>query len=248
MMSWKMSVLGLALFSAGFGPCSGRAGAPAPVEAEPEAPVAADRERAPLPKQQTPTPATYMKGHFAEAQDMRRALIGGRLSDLRAAAAGLAGDEWSPNLRPTWKAHVTDVRAAARAINVAASVREGAKAVSELGSACASCHRSVGGPPSTGPLTAPAKNDERPMLEHAQAEDWLWRGLTFPSDSSWTSGARALQSAPGLGSDVEEVDAAARHLQGLAGRASAATENRPELYAEILTTCASCHEFVGVKL
>jgi hypothetical protein len=189
-----------------------------------------------------------MKGHFAEAEDMRRALIGGRLAELNAAAAGLASDEWSPNLRPTWQAHVTDVRAAARAIKVAPSLAEGAEALGALGSACASCHRSVGGPASTGPIKVPEKNDERPMLEHAQAETWLWEGLAFPSDNAWLSGARALRAAPGLGSDVEEVGAAARHLEGLAGRAEAATETRPQIYGEILVTCAKCHEFVGVKL
>ena len=246
-MSWKMGALGLMLFSEGFGPCSERGGAPARVEAEPKAPAAADGEHARLPKQQTPTPKTYMKSHFAEADVMRRALIGGRLSELKATAAQLAADDWSPNLRPTWKAHLTDVRAAARAINVATSMPEGAEALSQLGSACASCHRSVGGPASPGPLTAPAKDEERPMLEHAQAEEWLWRGLSFPSDSAWISGARALQRAPGLDSDVGEVSAAARHLQGLAGRAAAATESRSELYADILITCSSCHEFVGVK-
>jgi hypothetical protein len=248
MMSWKMGALGLMLFSEGFGPCSERGAAPARVEAEPTTPAAVDGEHARLPKQQTSTPKTYMKGHFAEADLMRRALIGGRLSEFKAAAAELAADDWSPNLRPTWKAHLTDVREAARAINGAASLPEGAEALSQLGSACASCHRSMGGPASPAPLTAPVKDDERPMLEHAQAEDWLWRGLSFPSDTTWMSGARALQSAPGLDSDVREVSAAARHLQGLAGRAAAATESRPELYADILITCASCHEFVGVKL
>lgn len=247
-MSWKMGVLGLVVFSEGLGPCSERSSAPASLEAEPKAPVATDHERTGLPKQQTPTPTTYMLGHFAEAADMRRALIGGRLSELKAAAAGLAADDWSPNLRPTWKAHVTDVRAAARAINVAASLAEGAEALGELGTACASCHRSVGGPASTGPITATVKNDERPMLEHAQAEEWLWRGLSFPSDNAWLSGARALRDAPGLGSDVEEVGAAARRLQGLAGRAEAAKGTRPEIYAQILMTCGSCHEFVGIKL
>jgi cytochrome c553 len=248
MMSWKMGTLGLALFAQGFGPCSERSAAPARVEAEPKAAAVADGEHVRPPKQQTPTPATYMKGHFAEAEVMRRALIGGRLSDFKAAAAEVAVDDWSPNLRPTWKAHLTDVRAAARAINAAASLRDGTEALSDLGSACASCHRSVGGPAGPGPLTAPVKDEERPMLEHAQAEEWLWRGLSFPSDSAWMSGARGLQHAPGLDSDVEEVSAAAHHLQSLAARAAAATESRPELYATILITCATCHERVGVKL
>ena len=256
MIGWKMSVLGLWLVSDALGPCSERteAAAPTPGDSKPAPPTVEQAEHRPNPpvatsqgKQQTATTKTYMKEHFAEADAMRRAAIGGRLTELKGAATGLSGDDWSPRLRPTWQAHVTDVRAAARAVNTATTLDQGAAALASLGSACASCHRTVGGPAPVSAITVPAKSDERPMLEHVGAEDLLWRGLTFPSDSSWIAGARALRNAPALGSDVAQVAAVARRLQSLAQRAEFATETREQLYGEILRTCANCHEKAGVK-
>lgn len=259
MMTWKVSLVGLGLLSGVLAPCNEpkdvppavpepRSTAQAPVPSAAGAPSTPAEEPGAHPRQQTPTTKAYMKEHFAEAALMRRAALAGQLGPLKAAASGLAGDAWTPNLRSDWKPHVASVRAAAQAANTAASLAQGTEALGALGEACASCHRDVGGPSAAAVTTAPAKTAERPMLEHAGAEERLWQGLAFPSDAAWASGLDALKNAPALGSDVAEVAAVARRLDGLVQRARDPGAPRGKLYGEIVTTCASCHQLTGIQL
>jgi cytochrome c553 len=66
--------------------------------------------------------------------------------------------------------------------------------------------------------------------------------------TSWVSGLDALLAAPELDSDVADVSALVGHLRELArkGKTSAA-EQRTQIFAGTLTTCAGCHERLGVS-
>lgn len=190
-----------------------------------------------------------MREHFEEADAMRRAVVAGRLPALHGAAAGLAGDGWTPRLRPDWKPHVARVRAAAEAATKASSLEAGAAALGELGAACAACHQSVGGPTLPSAPKAPPAGMDPSMAAHAVATEQLWEGLAFPSEASWAAGARGLVAAPALDSDVEDVAATARRLRSLAERAlGSGPEQRAALYGQVLTTCSSCHQRLQVEL
>jgi cytochrome c553 len=238
----------LILICAGSGPCqqqttSGPAPAPVPsakVQAEPQPPPAPRR------KQQTLTVTARMQEHFAEGDLIRRALIAGDLDSARKAGAFLAGDEWTTNLRATWKPHLASVQSAAQRVASAPDLPSAARAAGELGQACASCHEQVGKPA----LHLAELDPKAPaMARHVWAVDAMWWGLFVPADAAWTKGAEALGGAPLVLSDVPAVEAMAQRTYEIAQRArGAASDQRARYFGELLTTCASCHRSVGAEL
>jgi len=197
----------------------------------------------------TPTTRRYMLTHYADTVNLRRALVAGKLGEVHAAAAAVAKDEWTPRLRGDYKPYLDAVRVAARAAQTASSAAASAAALGKLGEACAACHLKFGGPGS--PVAPEQLSDgvDPSMVAHAVATDRLWEGLIFPSDTSWASGMEVLLDAPKLDSDVADVAAAAHHLRDLA-RKGKSTEvgQRGQIFASVLTTCAGCHERLGVGL
>jgi cytochrome c553 len=233
---------------AGFGPCqpqgpSERTSTPAPS-------VTLQAERTPVTshprKQQTLTVTARMKGHLAEGDLIRRAVIVGDLDSARHAGAFLAGDEWTTNLRADWKPHLAGVQSSARHVAVALDLPAAARATGELAQACATCHEQVGKPSFELPKLP---DDASAMTRHVWATDAMWWGLFAPSDAAWTAGAEALGGAPLVLSDVPAVEALARRTYEVAQLArSARGEQRARLFGELLTTCASCHRSVGAEL
>jgi len=219
--------------------------APAPAAPAPAAPAPAAAVVA--PKQTTPTTRSYMRGHFLDTARMREAIVMGKLAELHAAAAAVADDPWTPKLRQDYRPYIETMRAVARSAQTAESVVSGAAALGKLGDACASCHLKFGGPGSPIAPLPMAEGADPGMVEHALATERLWEGLILPSDISWLSGARVLQEAPKLDSDVSQVAAAARHLSDLAKTATAATATeRSKVFGNILLTCNACHERLGI--
>jgi len=201
------------------------------------------------PKQTTPTTRSYMRGHFLDTARMREAIVMGKLAELQAAAAAVASDPWTPKLRQDYRPYIESMRAAARSAQTAESVFSGAAALGKLGDTCASCHLKFGGPGSPIAPLPMAEGADPGMVEHALATERLWEGLILPSDISWLSGARVLQEAPKLDSDVSQVAAAARHLSDLAKTATAATATeRSKVFGNILLTCNACHERLGIQV
>ena len=188
-----------------------------------------------------------MRGHFAESEAMRRAIVAGDLGGLHDAARSLASDEWTPNLRADWRPHIAAVRAAAQSAHTALSLEEGAAALGQLGQTCATCHQSTGGPriPSPSPSLDVAR--DRGMAAHDSATGKLWAGLVAPSDATWIEGSRQMLAAPELDSDVADISALSRRVRDLARRGEVAeAPSRARLFGEVLLTCASCHQRVGV--
>lgn len=227
------------------------AAAPAPTIAKAAEPAAAPSAAAAAPPaaapQQTPTARHYMLTHYADTVGMRRALVSGKIADYHAAAAAVAKDAWTPRLRGDYRPYVEAVRAAAHAGETASSAVSAAAALGKIGEACAACHVKFGGP---GSPVAPEQLTEATdpsMVAHAAATERLWDGLILPSDASWSSGMEVLLNAPKLDSDVADVAAAARHLRDLARHGkSADVAQRGQVFANVLTTCAGCHERLGV--
>lgn len=246
-MTVTTSALSVSLFIAMLaGPCSEpdplttAIGAETPAPAQPGA--EAPRQQ---PKQQTQTTPAFMRDHAKEGYELRHAVIAGRFDQLHRVAAVIAGDSWSPNLRPDYLPHVNAVRHAANAALDARSMQAAGAALGELGSACAGCHREQGGPPA--PVDdAPAPGEVGTMAAHAAAEQAMWEGLFTPSESRWAHGAEALAGAPELASDVEDVDALGRELHRLALEAKAGPA-RADLYGKIMASCATCHRRLNIE-
>jgi len=197
-------------------------------------------------RHQTPTPAARMQFHFVEAEKLRSAVVAGEPIRALADARRLREDNWTPQLKETWKPHIGAIQAAAGRFVSAENTRAAGRAVGELGAACAACHVQLGSPtvPPSGGVTAATE----PMEQHAVAVERLWWGLFTPNDAAWTEGATALARAPTTRSDVVAVDDAARQITDLANQAATcAATNRPQVFGELLATCASCHRLAGVE-
>jgi hypothetical protein len=189
---------------------------------------------------------SQMLSHYADTATMRRAVVAGKLADFQAAASSVAGDDWGPTETAAWS---QQARAAAAAAQVAPSLVEGALALGRLGDVCASCHVESNAPELSIAPDEPIEASSPRMLAHAVASDRLWAGLTLPSDESWASGVQLLVQDPGLGNPSAEVAAASRLLLDLARRAERAEpDERGRAFADILLTCAGCHERLGVVL
>ena len=92
------------------------------------------------------------------------------------------------------------------------------------------------------------------MLEHQRAMDEMLEGLFIPSETQWLRGATRFLGAPlqkqSLPRDQKltpEIRKAEERSHQLAGRAIKATawKDRGDIYAQMLTTCASCHSLHG---
>ena len=93
------------------------------------------------------------------------------------------------------------------------------------------------------------------MLEHQRAADEMLEGLFIPSETQWLRGANRFVAAPlrqqSLPRDprlTPGIRKAEERVHQLAERARQATawQDRGQIYAEMLTTCASCHSLHGV--
>lgn len=210
---------------------------------------------APAPRVEAP-PATAsvarsaradMLRHYADAEEMRRSLVTGRLGDYHAAAAAVARDEWKPAAVDEKRIFLDGIRSAASAAQAAPTLAAGAVALGSLGEVCASCHLQSGRPEV--PL-APEDSSPRPdarMFAHAVAADRLWAGLILPSDASWMSGVQLLAAAAS-DSDDSAARAASQRLRALGqeGR-SASVAERGRIFADVLIACSSCHEREAVS-
>lgn len=190
-----------------------------------------------------------MLSHYADTSTMRKALVAGKLADYQAAAGAVARDEWAPSAAADGREYTQRVRAAATAAQAAPSVVAAAQALGALGDRCASCHMASGVPQIPIQPEDPSEASNPRMLGHAIASDRLWAGLTLSSDENWASGMQLLAQAPGIADPSAEVAAAARQLGELARRGERAElDQRSRAFADVMLTCAGCHERLGVVL
>lgn len=215
-------------------PAGADAGAP-PASAKPEEPTGTPKER-------------LMRAHFKETALIRTAVIQGALSDAVGPAAALGKTEGLGPIEPAWKPALDVLQTASRRISQSPDIPGAAAAVADIGVACGSCHKSVGGPAVKveAPPTADATLAGR-MRRHVWATERLWEGLYVPSDASWKAGADALAGDP---FPKEVLDKGGVHARSSASKFKALTasagakkkpEDRAQLYASLLETCSACH-------
>lgn len=226
--------------------------------AEPGATPPASARPAAASSLQTPTVAARMAEHFTSSAAMRSSLVKGDLAAFHAAAANLADKELSANLSDTWKPHLDAMRAAARRAKEAKSTETGARALADVGRACAGCHSKLGGPKlEVGSPPAPASGAKPHMARHDWAADRMWEGLMAPSQESWSRGAAIFAEAPlgllaltGPKSVSADVDELARHAHVIGQQARAATDTdaRTRAVGDLYATCAGCHAKLSVTI
>ena len=195
-----------------------------------------------------PDLSTAMNDHFLDALELQLAVMGGDLAAAKAAGQKLsaATDPPPPGVAA---AYLGEVRNAASRVTAATSVLEAAKAAADLQLACSKCHVASGGGPTE---VVPEPPKEPHLAVHLYGAFWMGYGLLAPDERAWMAASAALGSAaltpegwkpePG----TEPLDAP---IHTLAQRAALTTEpaDRAAIYAELMASCAPCHQQLARK-
>lgn len=159
----------------------------------------------------------------------------------------LALDE--PEVLATWQPFFEAIKDAARPLAEAKDPIAAGALIAEVGRRCANCHEATHAKIPLQQLAAPPADQHlaTQMMRHQWAAQRMWEGLIAPSADRWREGARMLAAAPltitaessalGIADDVAKVRLLAR-------RALAPGTDRPQLYGELLATCAHCHAVI----
>jgi mono/diheme cytochrome c family protein len=204
----------------------------------------------------TPERLAQMEHHFRQVSLIQEAVIRGDLRAVREPAKLLAEAEAPRDVAASTAPYVAAMRLAAKRAGDAQDFASVAAATSSMLLSCGDCHRTAGTMPA--PVT-PKRPDVGGlvghMLEHQRATDEMLEGLFIPSETQWLRGAARFVGAPlqqkSLLRDEKltpEIRKAEERVHQLAERAIKATawKDRGDIYAQILTTCASCHTLHGV--
>ena len=191
-------------------------------------------------------------GIFDQVLAMHHAVVRGDLRALRSPAAWFA-EHGSTRSR----AGETDVLeeslklAAARAAAATDVSRAGA-AVADLVGACGSCHETLQATPRLPAIARPGHTSiVGHMLRHEQAAEQMLHGLVMPSDSLWLQGTTAFAETPlkagDFPVDFERGEKMARveadvHQLAQSAFAAETLSSRARAYAQLLGTCAACHQ------
>ncbi len=127
-----------------------------------------------------------------------------------------------------------------------------AKALGEIGAACASCHQSRGAGPTYEEAVVPehVAGTVAHMARHQWAVDRLWEGLMAPSDTRWALGVAALHDHPldaetvhgeNGGESPSDVLDWWIHQRGPKEAQAATDADRGKTYTDLMGACAACH-------
>ena len=154
-----------------------------------------------------------------------------------------------PDVLAKWQPFFESVKDAARPLAHAKDPAAAGKLIAEVGRRCANCHEATKAKIPLEQLAQP-KPDQHlatQMLRHQWAAQRMWEGVIAPSTERWNEGAQMLAEAPltitaessalGIEDDVAKVRLLAR--RGLDPKT-----DRPQLYGELLATCAHCHHVI----
>ena len=221
--------------------------------------VRSDPAPAPAPAPPPPDPVvqTHMKVHHATGAAVRDAIVRGDLAGARAGFTALAGHPMPPGLPAGAAPLVAGFQGAARAGAAAQDPSAQAEALADTARACGGCHALVHARPTWDVPAAPPRDPglRLHMARHAWAVERMYEGLVGPTAASWSQAAAILNDHPldasalPPGQDLPPgAEAAGRRLHALGAEALAAEtpEARGALFAEALSTCATCHAAVGM--
>lgn len=198
-----------------------------------------------------PPVTAEMHERFQTIMRIREHVIQGQLDEAKKLAPQIVDSEPPAGTPATWKNWTELLYDSAVMLEGAKDVQTAAIAVSRVAATCADCHVAhEGGPGLERMRSIPpqkwSEGDNMPL--HLWAVDWMWLGLTSPSEQAWHRGASELRSEP-LTKAFAEGNPTAKVLEqklyDLAKEAVAMGEERrgerTRVMGDILATCAACH-------
>lgn len=195
-----------------------------------------------------------MYGHYSQVREIQSAVIAGDVAATREPARWLTRQP-DAEYPAGADAALGKMRAEARNVLAQDQIPDIARAVSQMISACGSCHLSTGGGPHTQVGEAPPAGTL--AAAHMQRSQWaldrLWEGLAGPSDAAWTAGSEVLMQTPmpqpSSGVDAAQAAELSKRVQKLGGdgRQAQSAEQRTTVYGQVLQTCANCHYALGMR-
>jgi len=203
-----------------------------------------------------PAVASHMTEHFSTAKAMQEAVIRGDLDDVQKAAKWMAEHEKNAGMPEKAASLLRAMQGLAKAAAEATQMNAAASASARMAATCGSCHSSldikIAMPPKPTPVAATDQASH--MRNHQAAVDYMYHGLTAPSDQAWMEGAEALKKTT-LSTKQPAADQAAAQkfaalearVHTLADRARTVhgTSGRAAIYAELLSGCGECHGLQG---
>jgi cytochrome c553 len=191
-----------------------------------------------------------MYNHFHAAGQIQTALIVGDLEGVREPATWLANSDQFDDLDGS-EDGVQGVRAAARRIEHATTIRQAAQAAGQLAGACAECHEAANDGPRfhQEDMLREGSTAIDHMMRHLWAMDRMWEGLISGSTENWVAGASAIadEHPEGALTNPAAIGELGDRLHRQASDARMApVSRRPALYGDLIETCAACHERTGV--
>lgn len=197
---------------------------------------------------ESPPKAIPMGEHFVQAEQIRDAIIAGRMQEARAPANWLLENVTAEDMPVRWRDHVPKVRRNAKKIANAEEFKDAAMAAGKLASACGDCHADIGVTLKAAERPLPLKDETTfaQMDRHAYAAERMWDGLIGPVDSAWNEGAKMMRDAPLHGDaapDLVKILAAETHALATSS-VGLPQKDRAETYSRIIITCATCHSTV----
>lgn len=197
---------------------------------------------------ESPPKAIPMAEHFVQAEEIRDAIIAGRMQEARAPANWLLDNVTTEDMPVRWRDHVPKVRRNAKKIANAEELVDAAVAAGKLATACGDCHADIGVAIEAPERPLPLKDETKfaQMDRHAYAAERMWDGLIGPIDEAWNEGATMMRDAPLHGEAAPDlVKSLAAETHALATSAVDLLEkDRAETYSRIIITCAACHSIV----
>jgi len=228
---------------------------PACRSSAPAAPPAEPATLSSAPAASSPSLKIRMWGHAAHGAAACEAVARADLDAARAEARTLAELRLETGVAPALRKDLDAMNAAAERVAKATDLTEASRSLAALASTCGDCHATLGGPAT---VVGEPPDDDLGVLPRMKRHEWavarLWAGLVGPSDLSWKAGARVLADAPLQPEEltpgrspapaIGELATSVRDLAANA-RVTKSAVDRAAVFAELMTTCAACHQRLG---
>ena len=183
----------------------------------------------------------HMQQHFAAATDAVWAMALGDLDQMRDRAKTLDHDP-PPGMHEVLHPLAAELRSAAAEWATLTDLDAAATQSAVVAKTCSNCHvRSGAVPPLTQQdVTMPEVEQEE---DHSAAPYLLWVSLVTQSDAAWKAGSRHLIPTTVLASTSEHEE---RWFDVRQRAKTALGQERSAVWADIIGSCAPCHEAAGI--